>query len=223
MGVDAAERRRARRRRHVRARSSRLRQLGEPDRDDGRGRGGRRRAGCSDVQNRDGGIPTFCRGWGTLPFDRSTPEITAHALQAWSALAPALRPGAAAQRLRRAPSGRRVPRREPATPTAAWIPLWFGNEHAPDEDNPVYGTARVLLGLQSRAGARRSAARRAVGVARSRGCSRAQNADGGWGGDRGVRVVDRGNRRRAGSARSVAAGRRRAPDARGGVQRGAAG
>ncbi len=40
------------------------------------------------VQNRDGGIPTFCRGWGTLPFDRSTPEITAHALQAWSVWCP---------------------------------------------------------------------------------------------------------------------------------------
>src|ERR1700676_1927976 len=40
------------------------------------------------VQNRDGGVPTFCRGWGTLPFDRSTPEITAHALQAWSVWCP---------------------------------------------------------------------------------------------------------------------------------------
>ena len=36
-----------------------------------------------DLQNRDGGMPTFCRGWGTLPFDRSTPELTAHALLAW--------------------------------------------------------------------------------------------------------------------------------------------
>ncbi|HEX2749320.1 MAG TPA: hypothetical protein VHM91_15030, partial [Verrucomicrobiales bacterium] len=37
------------------------------------------------LQNRDGGIPTFCRGWGTLPFDRSTPEITAHVLAAFHA------------------------------------------------------------------------------------------------------------------------------------------
>ncbi|MEZ6066585.1 MAG: prenyltransferase/squalene oxidase repeat-containing protein [Planctomycetaceae bacterium] len=29
------------------------------------------------LQNRDGGFPTFCRGWGTLPFDRSSPDITA--------------------------------------------------------------------------------------------------------------------------------------------------
>ncbi len=29
-----------------------------------------------DLQNRDGGIPTFCRGWGALPFDRSSPDLT---------------------------------------------------------------------------------------------------------------------------------------------------
>jgi squalene-hopene/tetraprenyl-beta-curcumene cyclase len=39
-----------------------------------------------DLQNRDGGIPTFCRGWGTLPFDRSSPDLTAHALRAWLVL-----------------------------------------------------------------------------------------------------------------------------------------
>src|SRR5262249_8055885 len=27
-----------------------------------------------DLQNRDGGWPTFCRGWGYLPFDRSSPD-----------------------------------------------------------------------------------------------------------------------------------------------------
>ncbi|MBI4478370.1 MAG: hypothetical protein HY654_14445, partial [Acidobacteria bacterium] len=37
------------------------------------------------LQNRDGGMPTFCRGWGMLPFDRSAPDLTAHALRAWSA------------------------------------------------------------------------------------------------------------------------------------------
>ena len=49
------------------------------------------------IQNRDGGIPTFCRGWGALPFDRSTPEITAHALHAWSVWYAALRSDAAAR------------------------------------------------------------------------------------------------------------------------------
>src|SRR5213075_1225977 len=33
------------------------------------------------LQNRDGGFPTFCRGWGNLPFDRSGPDLTAHALR----------------------------------------------------------------------------------------------------------------------------------------------
>ncbi|MFW5866272.1 MAG: squalene--hopene cyclase, partial [Armatimonadota bacterium] len=32
----------------------------------------------TELQNTDGGWPTFCRGWGRLPFDRSTPEVTAH-------------------------------------------------------------------------------------------------------------------------------------------------
>lgn len=38
-----------------------------------------------ELQNDDGGIPTFCRGWGTLPFDRSSNDITAHVLRAWLA------------------------------------------------------------------------------------------------------------------------------------------
>ena len=33
-------------------------------------------------------------------------------------------------------------------PDGAWIPLWFGNEHAAAQENPVYGTARTLMGLE---------------------------------------------------------------------------
>ena len=29
----------------------------------------------------------------------------------------------------------------------SWSPLWFGNEHASDENNPVYGTAQVIKHL----------------------------------------------------------------------------
>jgi len=36
-----------------------------------------------DLQNRDGGMPTFCKGWGKLPFDRSCPDLTAHAIRAF--------------------------------------------------------------------------------------------------------------------------------------------
>lgn len=137
------------------------------------------------VQNRDGGVPTFCRGWGTLPFDRSTPEITAHAVRAWSVWYPYLQPSL--QRDVDAAALRSGAYLESAQrPDGSWVPLWFGNEHAADEDSPVYGTARVLLGLES--GLVRDDPR--IVACRSRALAwllRAQNPDGGWGGDRGVR------------------------------------
>src|SRR5258707_8802 len=37
------------------------------------------------LQNSDGGWPTFCRGWANLPFDRSGADLTAHALRAIAA------------------------------------------------------------------------------------------------------------------------------------------
>ncbi len=38
-----------------------------------------------DLQNGDGGWPTFCRGWGALPFDRSAADLTAHSIRALNA------------------------------------------------------------------------------------------------------------------------------------------
>jgi hypothetical protein len=32
--------------------------------------------------------------------------------------------------------------------TAHGYAPWFGNQHAPNDTNPTYGTARVVLGLQ---------------------------------------------------------------------------
>jgi squalene-hopene/tetraprenyl-beta-curcumene cyclase len=135
-----------------------------------------------DVQNRDGGVPTFCRGWGTLPFDRSTPEITAHALQAWNAWLPHMVPSV--QREIEGAASRAVAfLGRTQRDDGSWIPLWFGNEHAADEENPTYGTARALLGLQN-------ALDPTVLAVRRRGSEwllAAQNTDGGWGGARGVR------------------------------------
>jgi squalene-hopene/tetraprenyl-beta-curcumene cyclase len=66
-----------------------------------------------------------------------------------------------------------------------WIPLWFGNQSAPNQANPVYGTARVLTGLQRLSSQllrnRAPMLAKAVGWLLS-----AQNADGGWGGAKSV-------------------------------------
>ncbi|MCB1128966.1 MAG: squalene--hopene cyclase, partial [Verrucomicrobiae bacterium] len=131
------------------------------------------------LQNRDGGIPTFCRGWGTLPFDRSTPELTAHARRAWNAWLPDLPPNLAARVQVASLKAERFLTGNQRT-DGAWLPLWFGNEAAPDQVNPVYGTAQVLLGTEAVPSLR---------AARDRGLSflaGQQNPDGGWGGAQGA-------------------------------------
>ena len=99
-----------------------------------------------NLQNRDGGFPTFCRGWGTLPFDRSSPDITAHCLRALHAVA-IVYEELSQRRVRGFQSInrgfeflKRVQR-----PNGSWVPLWFGNQFAENDENPVYGTSRVLM------------------------------------------------------------------------------
>jgi len=126
-----------------------------------------------DVQNADGGWPTFCRGWGRLPFDRSATDLTAHALRALHAyrtICPARIDRAVAR-------GWAFLRRTQRT-DGAWIPLWFGNQHDPAEENPVYGTSRVLAACRALGWMETEPARRAV-----RWLAAAANRDGGWGGD----------------------------------------
>lgn len=103
-----------------------------------------------DLQNRDGGIPTFCRGWGALPFDRSTPEITAHALLAWWTWREEL-PAPLQERIHRATERALAYLKRAQDRDGCWIPLWFGNEHTADENNPVYGTAQVMNHLMGEA------------------------------------------------------------------------
>jgi squalene-hopene/tetraprenyl-beta-curcumene cyclase len=66
-------------------------------------------------------------------------------------------------------------------PDGSWLPLWFGNQHAPGDANPTYGTARVLAAYRDLDKMDSEPARRGVAWLLS-----AQNADGGWGGAAGV-------------------------------------
>src|SRR5581483_11905518 len=134
-----------------------------------------------ELQNRDGGWPTFCRGWGYLPFDRSSTDITAHALRALHAWGtdPAL--SHFSGRLRRAiHNGFRFLERH-QRPDGSWLPLWFGNQHAPDDINPTYGTARVLAAYRDLGMMDSEPARKGV-----RWLLDNQNDDGGWGGCKGT-------------------------------------
>jgi squalene-hopene/tetraprenyl-beta-curcumene cyclase len=135
-----------------------------------------------NLQNSDGGWPTFCRGWGALPFDRSTPDLTAHTLRAIRAW---LSPGDATLRApelayraeRAAAAGFRFLSRT-QKPAGTWYPLWFGNQHAGDDENPVYGVSKALAAYRDWGRLSDPSAQRAVVWLIS-----AQNADGGWGGN----------------------------------------
>ncbi|MFK8112592.1 MAG: prenyltransferase/squalene oxidase repeat-containing protein, partial [Rubripirellula sp.] len=128
------------------------------------------------LQNRDGGWPTFCRGWGKLPFDRSSNDLTAHALRAIeSMLAQQSGEEVDSTRVRYADAFRFLERNQQED--GSWLPLWFGNQDIEDETNPVYGTAKVLM-LGTFAGGLSPAAIQHG----SHYLVVNQNADGGWGG-----------------------------------------
>jgi squalene-hopene/tetraprenyl-beta-curcumene cyclase len=94
------------------------------------------------LQNSDGGWPTFCKGWGLLPFDRSSNDLTAHAIRAlfvWARDFQSLN----------APIMSAIHRGfefldRKQRPDGSWLPLWFGNQHLTEEENPIYGTAQVM-------------------------------------------------------------------------------
>ncbi len=135
------------------------------------------------VQNSDGGMPTFCRGWGRLPFDRSCPDLSAHALAAlavWRDVSP--HAAKAMERLTRYLA-------QAQETDGSWLPLWFGHQDGEDGKNPVVGTARVVdalratLGARTEDGGQRTEDRATVENMLARGeqwLRGSQKADGGW-------------------------------------------
>ncbi len=170
-----------------------------------------------DLQNSDGGWPTFCRGWGALPFDRSTPDLTAHVLRAFHAWltvvgeddSPRLtawatprasnaeplstpldargvahavkrdiaRVSALKRRVERAVSTGFAFLARTQRADGTWLPLWFGNQFATDDENPVYGVSKGLAAYRDWDRLGDEQAQRAVAWLVS-----VQNSDGGWGG-----------------------------------------
>ncbi|MCG8584220.1 MAG: squalene--hopene cyclase, partial [Pirellulales bacterium] len=142
-----------------------------------------------DLQNKDGGWPTFCRGWGKLPFDRSGADLTAHALRAFETWRRIFNPEKARSSLDRSVFAYLAPHIQAATDRGkeflaekqradgSWLPLWFGNESEADEQNPVYGTSRVLMAYSGLHSLRDPRAQKAI-----RWLIESQNEDGGWGG-----------------------------------------
>ncbi|MCU0721523.1 MAG: squalene--hopene cyclase [Pirellula sp.] len=135
------------------------------------------------LQNRDGGWPTFCRGWGQLPFDRSGSDLTAHAIRAlfvWRDRLPQAMQGSVAKAI--AKGWRYLDQTQQSD--GSWLPLWFGNQDRIEEDNPFYGTARVLLAYAQCGRSVDSAAKQGVKFLLSQ-----QNNDGGWGGGPSIRYA----------------------------------
>lgn len=153
--------------------------------------------GCNwliQLQNNDGGIPSFCRGWGRLPFDSSCADLSGHTLLALLRTIDVL--------------GNRMQlnARENILKSAAkiigylkknqhkegyWLPLWFGNQLTADKKNPVYGTAKVLtyiedcLTYNSVNGHFRESLEK-MALSAENYLSLQQNTDGSWGGKLGI-------------------------------------
>lgn len=142
------------------------------------------------LQNNDGGMPTFCKGWGKLPFDRSSPDISAHAALAMGLWLPSLPEpqGAEVQKSFDRLLGWLEKQVKGAEGSGAWVPLWFGDQDAHDEKSPVYGTA-TLMDYLSRLPNERATALANKGIAF---LLQAQNADGGWSGNIKEKNINRG-------------------------------
>ena len=143
----------------------------------------------SQLQNNDGGFPTFSRGWGKLPFDQSCSDLTGHAILAMAKTIHVFGDSLSKKQnfsIKKSLVKALIYLEKHQNKSGFWLPLWFGNQHTADHTNPVYGTARVTAylneTLQTRFGKEYSII---LKLMIDRGCgylASVQNQDGSWGG-----------------------------------------
>ncbi|QIA09473.1 prenyltransferase/squalene oxidase repeat-containing protein [Draconibacterium halophilum] len=103
------------------------------------------------LQNNDGGFPTFSRGWGKLPFDQSCADLTGHCVLALARMLNVYQQDLHQKQhkqFKKTIHKAVVYLEKYQNGNGSWLPLWFGNQHTQNHENPVYGTARVLTYLQ---------------------------------------------------------------------------
>jgi squalene cyclase len=153
-------------------------------------------AGCRwlfDLQNSDGGFPTFSSGWGKLPFDQSCADLTGHSVLAMAKVDTTFNSSMTSKeqsRFKKSYVRSIIYLEKHQDKSGFWLPLWFGNQHTSDHTNPVYGTARVLSylneSLNSRLGAEYVVILKLM-IERGRSyLASVQNQDGSWGGAKNI-------------------------------------
>jgi squalene-hopene/tetraprenyl-beta-curcumene cyclase len=153
--------------------------------------------GCrwlTGLQNTDGGFPTFCRGWGKLPFDRSCADLTGHALHALLKSVEILHDKIDKKFLAdidRTISKATAYLEKHQSDDGSWLPLWFGNQLTDDKANPVYGTAKVCIYLRDSLSFKRHGKEYINRIENMAGKAqeyllKQQNSDGSWGGKSGI-------------------------------------
>jgi squalene-hopene/tetraprenyl-beta-curcumene cyclase len=154
-------------------------------------------SGCKwlvEIQNTDGGFPTFCRGWGKLPFDKSCADLTGHAICALIKTVSLLRSKISPGLLSRIDKCIHMAMgylNGVQSSNGSWLPLWFGNQLTPGKTNPVYGTAKVCIYLkdclESEFNDRELLQHLGTMVAKAMNYLLSQqNDDGSWGGGKGI-------------------------------------
>ncbi len=96
-----------------------------------------------NLANKDGGIPTFCKGWNRFDFDKSAAGITAHSILAASLWQ---------EQCTRKMQKKITPFIQNASAflkktqdkTGSWAMLWFGSQYTCENKNPVFSTARII-------------------------------------------------------------------------------